>query len=67
MYNRRDFIIKIFRSASLLSLAAISGYLIFGRSSEEVCDFNFICQNCKKAKKCSLPEAQSYLERKAHE
>lgn len=67
MYNRREFIQKVFRTTSLLSLAAISGYLIFGRSEEEVCDYSFACQNCQKLKKCQLPEAQTYLGEKAHE
>ncbi len=63
MYNRRDFIIKIFRTFSLLSLAAISGYLLFGRKTEEACDFSFVCRNCKKQDNCSLPEAQAYQEK----
>lgn len=67
MYNRRDFIIKIFRTTSLLSLAAISGYLIFGRNTEEECDFSFVCQNCRKVEKCNLPEAKSFIEERAHE
>jgi Fe2+ or Zn2+ uptake regulation protein len=67
MYNRREFITKIFRSATLLSLAAVSGYLIFGRNKEEECDFSFVCRNCKKIKNCSLPEAQEFIEKGEHE
>lgn len=58
MLNRRGFIIKLVRSGTLLTLAATSGYLIFGRKEEEVCDFSFVCQNCKKLKDCQLPEAE---------
>ena len=64
MYNRRDFIRKIFRTTSLLSLAALSGYLLFGRNTEEVCDFSFVCRNCKKQENCNLPEAQVFQENK---
>lgn len=67
MYNRRDFIRKIFRTTSLLSLAAISGYLIFGRKTEEVCDYSFVCRNCRKQDNCSLPEAQAFQEKKINE
>jgi hypothetical protein len=67
MLNRRDFIIKLVRNASLLSLAAISGYLIFGRNEEEVCDFSFVCRNCKKVKDCQLPEAENYKVKRANE
>jgi len=67
MYNRREFIRKTFRTTSLLGLAAISGYLIFGRNEEEVCDYSFVCRNCKKLENCQLPEAHTYLGDQAHD
>ncbi|NPD45353.1 MULTISPECIES: hypothetical protein [unclassified Lentimicrobium] len=67
MYNRRDFIRKIFRTTSLLSLAVLSGYLLFGRKTEEVCDFSFVCRNCKKQDNCSLPEAREFQEKRVNE
>lgn len=62
MYTRRDFIIKVFRNISLVSLGVVSGYLLFREKSEEVCDFNFVCQNCQKRKSCNLPEAKQIKE-----
>ncbi len=67
MINRRDFIIKLVRSGTLLSLAAVTGYLIFGRNEEEVCDFSFVCQNCKKVKDCQLPEAENFKAKQVNE
>jgi len=67
MINRRNFIVKLVRNGSLLSLAAISGYLIFGRNEEDVCDFSFVCKNCKKLKDCQLPEAEEFKVKRVDE
>jgi len=60
MYNRRDFIKKTFRTVSFAVLAGGGGYLLLREQSDEVCDFKFVCKNCKKLKKCNLPEAKEY-------
>lgn len=65
--KRRDFIQNIVRSSAVISMAAMSGYLIFGRNEEDVCNFDFLCKNCKKVKNCQLPEAKGYKEERVNE
>jgi len=38
----------------------MSGFLLFQKkeNNEEKCDFDFICNNCKKRNSCTLPEAK---------
>ena len=67
MLNRRDFITKLVRSGTLLSMAAVTGYLVFGRNTEEVCDFSFVCKNCKKLENCQIEEAKDFKVKRAHE
>ena len=67
MYNRREFIIKIFRTASLATLALGSGYLLFRQNTEDNCDFDFVCRNCKKIQSCHLPEAENFLKKQSDE
>ncbi len=57
MTNRRDFLKLAGRSAVLAGIIFTTGSLLFHRNSEENCDFDFVCQNCKSLKKCKLPEA----------
>lgn len=40
-------------------LVSVSGFLIFkeGTNEQQTCDFDFICNNCKKNQNCTLPEA----------
>lgn len=67
MLNRREFLTKLIRNGSLLTLAAGSGYLLLREPSDEVCDFSFVCKNCKKVKSCTLPQADEYLKSTSHE
>lgn len=60
MQNRRKFIKSATQGLILTSLISMSGYLILREESEDNCDFEFICQNCKKNKKCEIPEAQEF-------
>ena len=62
MYTRKDFIIKIFRTATFTALAGVSGYLLLREQSGESCDFDFLCRDCKKLKECKLPEAKNQKE-----
>ena len=57
MYTRKEFIIKTFRMATFTALAGVSGYLLLREQSDEACNFDFVCRNCKKLKECKLPEA----------
>ncbi len=66
MYNRRDFIKTFLRTASLGTIALGSSYLIFREESDEVCNFEFVCKNCKKLKNCQLPEAKNYIKQADH-
>lgn len=60
MYTRRDFITKIFRIGTLAIVASVSGYLLLRKEPDYVCNFDFICKNCKKLKSCGLPEAKEF-------
>lgn len=60
MYTRKDFIIKIFRMATFTVLAGTSGYLLLRQQSDEACNFDFVCKDCKKLKECKLPEATDH-------
>jgi hypothetical protein len=56
--NRRDFIKTIIRNLILSGILFISGYLLFKKKSQEKCNFDFACKNCKRQKTCELPEAE---------
>ncbi len=43
--------------ATFTVLAGASGYLLLRDQSDEVCNFDFVCRDCKKLKECNLPEA----------
>ncbi len=59
--NRRKFISDLSRAAILTVLVSGSAYLVFREEeNDEQCDFEFICQNCKKVKSCEIDEAQRY-------
>jgi|FLOH01.1.fsa_nt_gi hypothetical protein len=60
MQTRRDFITKVFRVTTLAIVAGTSGYLLLRNESDEVCNFDFVCKNCKNLKKCKLPEAKEF-------
>ncbi|MCF8297520.1 MAG: twin-arginine translocation signal domain-containing protein [Saprospiraceae bacterium] len=60
MTNRRDFLKLAGRTAVLGGVIFVTGKLLFQPNSEENCDFDFVCQNCKKLKECNLPEAKEY-------
>lgn len=60
MQTRRDFIKKSFRMAGMAVLVGGSGYLLLREESDEACDFEFVCKNCKKLKECKLPEAKTF-------
>ena len=56
--NRRQFLSSIGRGTILAGLTAISGILIFRNSKKtDQCTFDFVCQNCRKLKSCTQPEA----------
>ena len=59
--NRRTFIATLIRGTILTGITAMSGYLLFRENSNETCDFDFICKNCRKLDNCKLPEATQYL------
>ncbi len=64
MLDRRNFIKSIFRNGILLGLIATVSFLVFKENNGEVCDFDFICRNCKKSKSCALPEAKDYRKKR---
>jgi len=66
MSTRRDFIKTIFRSFAIIGIGIGSAFLIFRKKSDEVCNLEFVCGNCKKVKNCQLPEAKVYIKQKSH-
>ena len=56
MKTRRDFIKNILQSSIFLSLIGLGAFLSFREESDEICDFDFVCKNCKKKQGCNLPE-----------
>jgi len=60
MYTRKDFILKIIRTATFASLAGVSGYLLLREPTDETCNFDFVCRDCKNLKECKLPEAKDH-------
>ncbi len=64
MVDRRNFIKSIIRNGLLLGLVATGSFLVLKEDNDEACNFDFICQNCKKSKSCVLPEAKGYRENK---
>ena len=61
MQKRREFIKSLSRGLIFTGLISLSGYLILREKDINAkCDFDFICQNCKKLKSCAIPEAQEY-------
>lgn len=57
--NRRKFIQSIGQITIATGLVSMTGYLVFRDKSSEVCDFNFVCRDCKKLNNCKLPESQA--------
>ena len=60
MQTRKNFIISTFRAISLAIIASISAYLLIREESDETCNFDFVCKNCKNLKSCNLPEAKNH-------
>ncbi|MCD4737287.1 MAG: hypothetical protein K8R53_14685 [Bacteroidales bacterium] len=60
MVDRRKFIYMLGRGTIMTGLFALAGYLVLKdhRSAENTCEFDFICDKCKKRSSCSLPEAK---------
>ena len=64
MVDRRHFLKLAGRTAVLGGVIFVTGKLLFQSDSDENCDFDFVCQNCKKLEKCNLPEASEYKKKK---
>lgn len=64
--ERRVFVKNIGRGIVLSGLIGLSGAILFKGGEDEagVCDYDFICNNCKKKSKCKLPEAEKYKKEK---
>lgn len=66
MQTRKEFILKITRAASLTLLASTTGYLLFREPSHKKCNFDFVCNNCKKLKSCNMNKAIQYKNTKTN-
>ncbi|MBI9034786.1 MAG: hypothetical protein JEZ03_09985 [Bacteroidales bacterium] len=61
--DRRQFIKTGVRTVIAGGLLSLCGFLIFKKNDTEIiCDFDFICRNCKQLKACKLPEAIHFRE-----
>jgi len=60
--NRRNFFKSVVQGGIFSALAGTTGYLMLRKkaTSDELCNFDFVCQNCKKNRHCQLPEASKY-------
>lgn len=65
MQDRREFIIKLARGVTLATIIGVSGALILRKRDDEICNFDFVCSNCKKLKNCKLPEAKQFKHNKS--
>jgi len=57
--NRRKFFKSLAQGGIFTALAGTTVYLLAKKKTTDTneCDFDFICQNCKKKRHCQLPEA----------
>lgn len=62
MKARRTFIKTLARGVLFSGMVGLGGALLLRENTDEtqVCDFDFICRNCKKKTSCELPEAHSH-------
>ncbi len=62
MLERRKFLKTIARGTILTGIVGLSGYLLFKDRDDntQVCNYDFICKNCKNENTCSLPEAEEH-------
>ena len=60
--DRRKFFKSLAQGGIFTALAGTSVYLLTKEkpSNTNGCDFDFICQDCKKKRHCQLPEASQY-------
>ncbi|MBI9068159.1 MAG: hypothetical protein JEZ09_12770 [Salinivirgaceae bacterium] len=60
--DRRKFFRSIVQGGIFSGLAITSGYLLLKENPEnqELCNLDFVCQNCKKNSHCKLPEASKF-------
>ncbi len=61
MVNRRDFLKKVLRQVTFGSMVLGSGFLLLKEKSDETCNLDFVCRNCKKLTTCGLPEADEFI------
>lgn len=58
--NRREFLQVFARGLVLTGIVAGSGYLIFRPEPDGVCNYDFLCKDCRKLSSCKLPEAERH-------
>lgn len=59
--NRRNFFRNIAQGGLFTLLTGTGAYLSIRKpSTGDNCDFDFVCQNCRKEKICQLPEASKF-------
>ncbi len=61
--KRRQFIEKIARNGLFVGLAALTGFLFFKEETDEICDLEFVCRDCKRNTECNLDEAKKYRQK----
>ena len=65
LMNRRNFFRKVTQGGLLTLLTGTGAYLGLRKTSiGDNCDFDFVCQNCRKEKICQLEEASKFRMKK---
>lgn len=58
--NRRLFLKNIARGAIVLGFGVVTGIVLSKKENTSPCDYNFLCNNCKRLSDCKLQEALRY-------
>lgn len=60
--DRRKFFRAVIQGSIFTSLTGVGAYLAMRKpdGSAKVCDFDFVCQNCRKNSYCQIDDASKY-------
>lgn len=62
--KRRDFIQLAGRGIFATTIIGGGIWLsVRNKQGDEACDYSFVCGNCSKKNKCTLPEARAYKDK----
>lgn len=60
--DRRRFFKSMMQGGIFSAMVGTSAYLLLKEKpqGDKLCDFDFVCQNCRKKSHCQLPEATKF-------